>query len=274
MPRGNLSICRLVQFDNMWDCIVCTFKNPAEAFKCLMCDVRKGTSTRKPRINPELVAQQVARQQQHLLQKISTQNHTKSPTKPRIDKDKDKDKDKERESKDIDEESVDSIDSSRDNSKFDLLEKSRESKDIKNKQSYSDGIDPPNQNSSSTSITKASSSSISKSARKRSTEPHSNPAGPSHPQNSHSNKKTKKDSDVNSSLIATKNGVNSKPLKNSSDRYNCASETITVNNITVLIKEFSKETKASPTHANSSPDTKVSTKNSISAPKTKKDSVQ
>lgn len=50
--------------NNTWDCTVCTYKNPAEAFKCLMCDVRKGTSTRKPRINPELVAQQVARQQQ------------------------------------------------------------------------------------------------------------------------------------------------------------------------------------------------------------------
>lgn len=48
--------------DNFWDCSVCTFRNTAEAFKCLMCDVRKGTSTRKPRINPQLVAQQVAQQ--------------------------------------------------------------------------------------------------------------------------------------------------------------------------------------------------------------------
>lgn len=48
--------------DNFWDCSVCTFRNTAEAFKCLMCDVRKGTSTRKPRINPQLVAQQVATQ--------------------------------------------------------------------------------------------------------------------------------------------------------------------------------------------------------------------
>lgn len=48
--------------DNFWDCSVCTFRNTAEAFKCLMCDVRKGTSTRKPRINPQLVAQQVASQ--------------------------------------------------------------------------------------------------------------------------------------------------------------------------------------------------------------------
>lgn len=31
---------------NYWDCSVCTFRNNAEAFKCSMCDVRKGTSTR------------------------------------------------------------------------------------------------------------------------------------------------------------------------------------------------------------------------------------
>lgn len=47
--------------DNHWDCSVCTYKNTAEAFKCSMCNVRKGTSTRKPRINPQL-AQQVAQQ--------------------------------------------------------------------------------------------------------------------------------------------------------------------------------------------------------------------
>lgn len=44
--------------ENYWDCSVCTYRNTAEAFKCLMCDVQKGTSTRKPRINPQLVAQQ------------------------------------------------------------------------------------------------------------------------------------------------------------------------------------------------------------------------
>ncbi|XP_032825404.1 YY1-associated factor 2-like [Petromyzon marinus] len=43
-----------------WDCSVCTFRNRAEAFKCSICDVRKGTSTRKPRLNSQLVAQQVA----------------------------------------------------------------------------------------------------------------------------------------------------------------------------------------------------------------------
>nr|CAD7596185.1 unnamed protein product [Timema genevievae] len=49
--------------DSHWDCSVCTYRNTAEAFKCLMCDVRKGTSTRKPRINPQLAAQQVSQQQ-------------------------------------------------------------------------------------------------------------------------------------------------------------------------------------------------------------------
>ncbi|RVE72653.1 hypothetical protein OJAV_G00043010 [Oryzias javanicus] len=44
--------------DGYWDCSVCTFRNTAEAFKCSICDVRKGTSTRKPRINSQLVAQQ------------------------------------------------------------------------------------------------------------------------------------------------------------------------------------------------------------------------
>uniref|UniRef100_A0A3B3ZXD1 RanBP2-type domain-containing protein n=1 Tax=Periophthalmus magnuspinnatus TaxID=409849 RepID=A0A3B3ZXD1_9GOBI len=31
--------------EGLWDCSVCTYKNTAEAFKCMMCDVRKGTST-------------------------------------------------------------------------------------------------------------------------------------------------------------------------------------------------------------------------------------
>ncbi|XP_037057603.1 LOW QUALITY PROTEIN: RING1 and YY1-binding protein-like [Peromyscus leucopus] len=44
------------------DCSICTFRNSAEAFKCSICDVGKGTSTRKPRINSQLVAQQVAQQ--------------------------------------------------------------------------------------------------------------------------------------------------------------------------------------------------------------------
>ncbi|XP_034735658.1 YY1-associated factor 2-like [Etheostoma cragini] len=48
--------------DGYWDCSVCTFRNTAEAFKCTMCDVRKGTSTRKPRPVSQLVAQQTNQQ--------------------------------------------------------------------------------------------------------------------------------------------------------------------------------------------------------------------
>ncbi|AWP08158.1 putative YY1-associated factor 2 [Scophthalmus maximus] len=48
--------------DGHWDCSVCTFRNSFEAFKCTMCDVRKGTSTRKPRPVSQLVAQQVNQQ--------------------------------------------------------------------------------------------------------------------------------------------------------------------------------------------------------------------
>ncbi|XP_038624111.1 RING1 and YY1-binding protein-like [Tachyglossus aculeatus] len=48
--------------EEFWDCSVCTFRNSVETFKCGICDVRKGTSTRKPKINSQLVAQQVAQQ--------------------------------------------------------------------------------------------------------------------------------------------------------------------------------------------------------------------
>jgi len=51
--------------EDYWDCSVCTFRNTAEAFKCDVCGIRKGTSTRKPRLNSALVsAQQAATQLQ------------------------------------------------------------------------------------------------------------------------------------------------------------------------------------------------------------------
>ena len=46
--------------DGSWNCSVCTFSNTPEAFKCMICDVRKGTSTRKPKLNQHIVAQQEA----------------------------------------------------------------------------------------------------------------------------------------------------------------------------------------------------------------------
>ncbi|CAK8691463.1 YY1-associated factor 2-like [Clavelina lepadiformis] len=47
--------------EEYWDCSVCTYTNSPEAFKCSMCDVRKGTSTRKPRLSQHIVAQQEGR---------------------------------------------------------------------------------------------------------------------------------------------------------------------------------------------------------------------
>ncbi|KAI6175189.1 RanBP2-type domain-containing protein [Aphelenchoides fujianensis] len=54
-----------------WECSVCTYRNRYEAFKCEVCEARKGTSTRKPRLNQSVVIQQqalvhsLAVQQQH-----------------------------------------------------------------------------------------------------------------------------------------------------------------------------------------------------------------
>jgi len=45
--------------DFLWECSICTYKNNPEAFKCMMCGVSKGTSTRKSRINPDHLAVQV-----------------------------------------------------------------------------------------------------------------------------------------------------------------------------------------------------------------------
>lgn len=70
---------------NSWECPVCTYRNTPEAFKCLMCDVRKGTSTRKPRINPEMVAKQVARQQEQIKQQVLKSVKDRSKTIKRID---------------------------------------------------------------------------------------------------------------------------------------------------------------------------------------------
>uniref|UniRef100_A0A673FJK9 RING1 and YY1-binding protein B n=1 Tax=Sinocyclocheilus rhinocerous TaxID=307959 RepID=A0A673FJK9_9TELE len=70
--------------DGFWDCSVCTFRNSAEAFKCSICDVRKGTSTRKPRINSQLVAQQVA--QQYAIPPPPKKEKKEKPERPEKDR--------------------------------------------------------------------------------------------------------------------------------------------------------------------------------------------
>jgi YY1-associated factor 2 len=74
-----------------WGCSVCTYRNPPDAFKCLICDVRKGMSTRKPRVNPQLLAAQVARQQQQIQEqalKASAKQAEKSTKTPTITSEK------------------------------------------------------------------------------------------------------------------------------------------------------------------------------------------
>ena len=54
LPVQKITMCFCLLFSDKeiilegsyWDCSVCTYKNSPEAFKCRMCDVRKGTSTR------------------------------------------------------------------------------------------------------------------------------------------------------------------------------------------------------------------------------------
>ncbi|XP_058059227.1 YY1-associated factor 2 [Anopheles bellator] len=76
--------------ENFWDCSVCTYRNTAEAFKCLMCDVRKGTSTRKPRLNSALVAQQAATQVFPSVSGQTTGSVVKSPANMKTSRNKNK----------------------------------------------------------------------------------------------------------------------------------------------------------------------------------------
>lgn len=78
-----------------WSCSVCTYRNNFESFKCEICEsrqvyhstykhqnitfkqvscYRKGTSTRKPRLNPSVV------QQQTLVQLAVQQQSSQSPS--------------------------------------------------------------------------------------------------------------------------------------------------------------------------------------------------
>lgn len=44
--RLKTKLVKQISDEAYWDCSVCTYRNTSEAFKCAMCDVRKGTSTR------------------------------------------------------------------------------------------------------------------------------------------------------------------------------------------------------------------------------------
>uniref|UniRef100_A0A803T592 RING1 and YY1 binding protein n=1 Tax=Anolis carolinensis TaxID=28377 RepID=A0A803T592_ANOCA len=63
--------------EGFWDCSVCTFRNSAEAFKCSICDVRKGTSTRpKSDIVKDPPSEANSIQSGNTTTKTSDSNHT------------------------------------------------------------------------------------------------------------------------------------------------------------------------------------------------------
>jgi len=69
-PKGKKRQAKQIE-DTLWECSACTYRNNPEAFKCSMCSIRKGTSTRKPKLNPDMVEVQV-------------QKHAFTPPSPHI----------------------------------------------------------------------------------------------------------------------------------------------------------------------------------------------
>lgn len=57
-PKGKKRQSKQIE-DTLWECSACTYRNNPEAFKCSMCSIRKGTSTRKTKLNPDMVEVQV-----------------------------------------------------------------------------------------------------------------------------------------------------------------------------------------------------------------------
>nr|XP_056715042.1 RING1 and YY1-binding protein isoform X2 [Euleptes europaea] len=73
--------------EGFWDCSVCTFRNSAEAFKCSICDVRKGTSTRpKSDIVKDPPSQANSIQSGNTTTKTSDSNHTSRPRLKNVDR--------------------------------------------------------------------------------------------------------------------------------------------------------------------------------------------
>lgn len=58
-PKGKRKTKQQLFEESLWECSACTYRNNPEAFKCSMCGIRKGTSTRKPKLNPDMLEVQV-----------------------------------------------------------------------------------------------------------------------------------------------------------------------------------------------------------------------
>lgn len=63
-----------------WNCSLCTYKNSADKFKCEICDLRRGTSTRKPRSSADTIVAQVVKQQEQIRQQTRAKPSPKSKT--------------------------------------------------------------------------------------------------------------------------------------------------------------------------------------------------
>jgi len=93
-------IAKVLQ-DEMWDCSVCTYTNSPEAFKCSMCDVRKGTSTRKPRLSQHIVAQQEATRLVAQMPQYPSQHSVSSNKECSSDKEDEDEEEEEEDSEDV-----------------------------------------------------------------------------------------------------------------------------------------------------------------------------
>ncbi|KAK7145097.1 hypothetical protein R3I94_011255 [Phoxinus phoxinus] len=196
--------------DGFWDCSVCTFRNSAEAFKCSICDVRKGTSTRKPRINSQLVAQQVA--QQYATPPPPKKEKKEKPERP--EKDRAEGERPDRNPPDIERTDVDT-----DKDK-DKCEKDQPDKEKKDREKE---IIPA--------ITKKPNSK----KNKPKSDTHQSP--PSERNSIQSGKSTTK----------TKNSHISRPKLKNIDRSTAQQLAITVGNVTVIITDFKEKTRTSST---------------------------
>uniref|UniRef100_A0A672NUF6 RING1 and YY1-binding protein B n=1 Tax=Sinocyclocheilus grahami TaxID=75366 RepID=A0A672NUF6_SINGR len=207
--------------DGFWDCSVCTFRNSAEAFKCSICDVRKGTSTsgvsaalaltinsvrphRKPRINSQLVAQQVA--QQYAIPPPPKKEKKEKPERPEKDR--------------AEGERPDGNPHDSEHTDKDKSEKEQPDKEKKDREKE---------------ITPAITKKPNSKKNKPKSDSHQSP--PSERNSIQSGKSTTK----------TKNSHISRPKLKNIDRSTAQQLAITVGNVTVIITDFKEKTRTSST---------------------------
>ncbi|MEE6502479.1 hypothetical protein FKM82_004533 [Ascaphus truei] len=248
--------------ESYWDCSVCTFKNSAEAFKCSICDVRKGTSTRKPRINSQLVAQQVAHQyatppppKKEKKEKVEKPEKEKTdkekvdrekPEKDKLDREKpEKDKlDREKPEKDkLDREKPEKDKLDREKPEKDKLYREKPEKDKPDKERADAAIPEKEQQPDREKLEKKErdiSSSVVKKITNKKTRPKPDILRdpPSEANSIQSGKATAKISNLNHT---------SRPKLKNVDRSTAQQLAVTVGNVTVIITDFKEKTRSCST---------------------------